>query len=700
MTPPTSLLHRLILAGMILPGIPTTALRAETGRPVPADTFVLGMIHLGGEGEGQGGTTSTVTGDEARKENRATLEDALGTLPGVSSVSAGGGSRNEREVFVRGFDRWHVPLSIDGIRIFLPADNRLDYGRFLTPDLSEIQVQKSHVSVLNGPGGMGGAINLVTRTPTKPFEGEARLGLEAGNRGDISGRSGYLSLGTRRETWYAQASLMRRETDGFWLSRDFTPVPQEDGGLRDNADTSDSRVNVKLGYTPNATDEYVLSYTRQTGAKNAPYNILLPISGVPGTGTSGFQRDWTWPEWDISSLAFYTDTELDTGYVKTRLYYNTFDNTLSAWDNSDHASQTTPRRTFDSVYDDYSLGASVEYGVPLGAHDLKAALHFRRDVHRATNYPTPSLGVAPDPTEYSKEETISLAVEDSWRISDGLRVVGGFAFNRAKVLEADRTATDPGLPRVKSDALDGQLAAIWNTATGGEVHASVSSRTSFPTLFHRYSTRFDTFVPNPDLKAERATNIELGYRGDLGPVSVEGAVFHSRVSDLIQAVYLYTDSAGDEVSQQRNVGKGVYKGIELAARWDVTDRLGLKANYTHIHASIADPSISGLRIADIPRHKAWLGLDWKATETLTLSPSLEIYGPRWSDPAVGSGDPANPIYTRMGGFGLANLAASWQVTPAAAMDFGIRNLFDRDIQVVEGFPEAGRTFYLTSQLRF
>ncbi len=687
---PDTLLHRLILAGMTIPALSAPAM-AQTS---VLDTFVLGTIYLGEEEDGQGGTTSKVTGEEAMKAGRATLNDTLATLPGVSSINTSGGSRNEPKVFVRGFDRWHVPLSIDGIRVYLPADNRLDYGRFLTPDLSEVQVQKSYVSVLNGPGGMGGAINLVTKKPTEAFEGEARIGIEGG-QGNISGRSGYLSFGTKQDRWYAQASWMKREIDGFWLSKDFVPVPNEDGGLRDNADTSDTRVNLKFGFTPNATDEYVLSYTKQTGSKNAPYSILLPMDTGSGPRPSGSQRDWTWPEWDISSLAFYSHTDLGGSYVKTKVYYNTFDNTLSAWDNALHNSQTVGR-AFNSVYDDYSLGASAEYGLTLGAHDLKMALHFRRDVHLATDYSTPDLTPPPAPTEQrTKEETLSLAIEDSWQASDTLRIVGGLSFNRAEVQERSRAVAGERLP--KTEALDWQLAAIWSPDAGGEFHASISSRTSFPTMFHRYSTRFGTMTPNPDLKAERASNVELGYSDDLGPVRVEGALFYSSVENLIQAVPL-----GGALSQQQNVGKGVYKGFEVAASWAVNDRLDLSANYTYLDASIVDPSIIGLRIADIPRHKAYLALDWQATDSLTVTPSLEIYGPRWSDPAAGQPGGASPTYTyvRMGGFGLANLSASWAVTPTASVDFGVRNLFDRDVQVVAGYPEAGRSFFLTSQIRF
>lgn len=60
---------------------------------------------------------------------------------------------------------------MDGVRIYLPADNRLDFGRFLTSDIAVVQVQKGYASVLDGPGGLGGAINLVTRVPVKMGSG-------------------------------------------------------------------------------------------------------------------------------------------------------------------------------------------------------------------------------------------------------------------------------------------------------------------------------------------------------------------------------------------------------------------------------------------------------------------------------------------------------------------------------------------------
>src|SRR4029453_6943220 len=65
-------------------------------------------------------------------------------------------------------------------------------------------------------------------------------------------------------------------------------------------------------------------------------------------------------------------------------------------------------------------------------------------------------------------------------------------------------------PKPETDAWNWQGAAIYSYSDTGKVHADVSSRTRFPTLFDRYSTRFGGRTEEPGLDAERATNYEIG----------------------------------------------------------------------------------------------------------------------------------------------------------------------------------------------
>ncbi len=201
---------------------------------------------------------STVSSEETFKFNALTVDRAIDLTAGAESGSTGG-PHNERLFFIRGFDRFESPLFVDGIRVYLPADNRLDLGFFLTANLSQIQIQKGYVSVLSGPGALGGAINLVTRKPTQPFEYEARAGIALGRDGDYNGynSSGLIGGATEKYYWLANGSITK--TDHWELPGGFTPTASENGGIRDHSDARNYDLNLKVGATPNATDEYSLS---------------------------------------------------------------------------------------------------------------------------------------------------------------------------------------------------------------------------------------------------------------------------------------------------------------------------------------------------------------------------------------------------------------------------------------------------------
>ena len=105
-----------------------------------------------------------------------------------------------------GFDRWRMLFTQDGIPIYLPADNRIDFSRFMTSDIAQIQISKGFTSLIDGPGAMGGGINLVSRQATLPFEADMRLGTSFDQNGAFNGVLTDLFAGTRQGNWYVQAS--------------------------------------------------------------------------------------------------------------------------------------------------------------------------------------------------------------------------------------------------------------------------------------------------------------------------------------------------------------------------------------------------------------------------------------------------------------------------------------------------------------
>lgn len=645
------------------------------------DVFTLGQITVTAHRDNEnpvGG--ATLSREQLWEFDKTGLSDALNLVPGVATT-AGAGSRNEALISVRGFDRWQVPLLMDGIRLYLPADNRIDFDRFLTPDLSEIQISKGYVSVINGPDGMGGSINLVTRKPVKAFEGEVRATAALANKGQYNGDSVYADVGSRQEQYYVQASFEQRNVEHWRLSDDFTPTKAEDGGNRDHTSKKDWRANLKAGYTPNATDEYSVNFVKQSGEKHG-------IGSIYGTSTIS---TWDWPRWDTWSAYWLSHTQLNaTTYLNTKLYYNSFVNDLVAYTNVSLAT-----KSWTSYYDDNAKGASIELGTDRFAQQtLKTALHFRRDEHTEWQL-TNSTGFT-EPKQTTIEDVISLALEDTWHVLPKLDLIGGISRDERRSKQAQEYASGTGLfnqPIADSGANNFQAAAIYRYSDTGKVHAAASDRTRFPTMFERFSSRFGGAISNPWLKPERALNLEVGVSDQIAAgLRGEATLFHNRVNDAIQSVSILYN--GSTYSQSQNVGKATYRGIELGLTQTFSPRLEIGGNYAYIDTAIENPNDPTARLTTTPRNKALVYGKWLPTDALSFVPSLEYAGARWSSKGVGTG------YVKTGEYALLNFKLAYKLRPAWELSLSGHNLSDKNYQVVDGYPQEGRNFVLATRYQF
>ncbi|PWC32015.1 TonB-dependent receptor [Azospirillum sp. TSO22-1] len=654
-----------------------------------SNVFHLGQINV----SAQGSDSSTVGGsvlpqEEMWRFNRNSLDDALNLVPGVVSSNTGG-SRNERTINVRGFDRFQVPLSIDGIRVYLPADNRLDFNRFLTPDVSEVQVAKGYVSVLDGPGGLGGAINLVTRKPGKAFEAEGRGGLSFDSNGALNGYTTFGAVGTRQEKFYLQATGAKTEQTHFRLSNDFTPTVIENGGNRDHSRHEDWRVNVKAGFTPNDTDEYSINFTKQSGSKEAPFHVTDPLSA---------QRYWQWPYWDIQSVYWLSNTKLgEASYAKVKVYYNTFENGLYSYDDPNFQRQTLAK-AFRSYYDDKAYGGALELGTDLiPMNTLKTAFHYRRDDH-AEWQDTYAPRRFTEPKQSTVEDTYSLAVENTFHATSVVDLVVGASYDWRvlhKAQDWDSTGTGRliGYPLEDNQAFNWQAAANYRFSDTGKVYASLSSRTRFPTIFDRFSSRFGGATSNPGLRPEHAINAEIGVSEQVfGNTRLDAALFHSRVTDFIESVPIVF--AGQRLTQSQNVGSGEFHGVEVGAVSRLTGALEVGGNYTLIQRNINNPGNPAFQATDVPIHKLFAYASWEALEGLTITPNVETASNRWTVTTNGA------TYYKTGAYVQGNLTVNYKVTKNAELAAGVRNLFDQNYALVDGFPEPGRTFFLNARVTF
>ena len=493
-------------------------------------------------------------------------------------------------------------------------------------------------------------------------------------------------------SYYVQGSLALSDRDSWSLSSNYEPAASslQQSGERLSSDTEDWRANVKVGFTPNATNEYTFNYTRQSGEKGAPLNIYNNPPVPPNSY-------WRWPWWDVQNTSVLTTTQLGTAsYVKAKAYYNTFSNALDAFDDATYTTQSANGR-FHSPYDDHAYGTSIEFGTtPVAANTVKAAFHHRTDVHteQQTSRPTHPTLSSSEPEQEQSQYTWSLAIEDTFRLTPSIDIVGGLSYDKYEITKAEEFTPAAGLfenPRGGSDAVNWQTAVLWRHPGSGDWHASVSDRARFPVIFELYSTRFGTATPNPDLGPERATNVEVGWSRDFQGARLAAAVFYSDVRDLIQTVVLPNNT-----TQTQNVGNGSFSGFELSVDAPVGSSVRAGGNYTFTHREITDALQPNLRPTGVPTNRAFLYATWRPIAPLRITPSLDLADDRWSDmnPA-----PAFP-YVKTGAYTLIDLDATYTVARNLELGLGFKNLADDHYELSWGFPQSGRTFYLKTRLLY
>src|SRR5262245_24692410 len=232
--------------GAILPSLLFAADPADEDRP--SDVFQMGVVEVIGTVQRPADALAgdTIDAETLQSLHRDDLSEALQLLPGVTLQNVG--QRRERLVSVRGMGSRQVPLFIDGVPVYVPYDGNVDLARFGVDYVSEITVSRGLASVLYGPNTLGGAINLVSRKPTTPFEGWAEVGSSFGESSHSTQTRVVGSLGGLQGQWYWHATASFQDSDGYTLPDDFVPTPNEDGGSRENATSQDKVLSAKLGY--------------------------------------------------------------------------------------------------------------------------------------------------------------------------------------------------------------------------------------------------------------------------------------------------------------------------------------------------------------------------------------------------------------------------------------------------------------------
>jgi iron complex outermembrane receptor protein len=659
---------RCALSWLLGSAIILSAAGAWAADPPPSESdrqgvFDLGEVVVKGKAEtiSAVSTVDEVSAERIEENNARNVSDALDTLPGVYlSV----GAKNERNIIIRGFNERYVPVFLDGIPLYIPNDGYVDTGNLPTNNISKLTLSKGVASVLYGPNTMAGVINLVTKKPEKPFEAGLTAEFVEDSTWNINA-----DIGSRLDKFYVMVNGGYTDSDGFLMSDDFTPAANEDGGVRNNSDITDTNWSAKVGFLPADGHEYALGIQRVDREKGLPPHV-----------SDSSARYWRFTDWEKTTYyAIGNSRFTDAFSTKVRIFHDEYCNVLDSYDDDTYTSQTRGY-AFHSTYDDYSNGLSlVMRSEHIARNILSFSFHYKEDVHEEQD----DTG---DLWERYEQKTYSYGLEDDFKISDKLAVVAGASY------DINDPTYSNGLPlRDDVTVFNPQAGVLWTLGQDWDLHFSVGRKTRFPTLHEMFATTPDGMnLGNTDLHEEKAVNWELGVAKPLpGQTQASFALFYSDIENLIVRKNL-----GGGFRQYQNIGKARYQGFEVGLGTQLLPRNRLEMHYTYLDAENRSPERTSDYIEEQSEHKLYVSDRVTITDWLSFYAKAEYNSDRYEED-WGSGE-----WKTLDGFWLVDAKLIFTPKENIALEAGFKNLLDENYQLSDGYPREGRAYFVTAKVTY
>ena len=152
------------------------------------------------------------------------------------------------------------------------------------------------------------------------------------------------------------------------------------------------------------------------------------------------------------------------------------------------------------------------------------------------------------------------------------------------------------------------------------------------------------------------------------------------------------------VNQTQNVAKGKFYGVESSVDVKLSETVSVGGNLTVMQRQFYN-NANGLHVPvpdqGVPNAKVFAYAAWRPMDKLTIRPSAEVDSTRYT---VTTAAPAT--YYKTGSFTLINISADYAITRNVSATIAVKNLFDKEYQLTDGFPEAGKSFYASLRARF
>ena len=594
-----------------------------------------------------------------------TVSDLVEKESGVQ-VRQSGGLGSFSSLSLRGSSSDQVMVFIDGIPINEASGGSVDLSTIPVSDIDSIEIYKGITPINFGTASIGGAVNIKTKRAEEGLKGS--LTTEYGSFNTFR-FAPYINQKTGKFDYVIDADYQSSKNVFDFLNNNGTKWNLTDDKWEKRNNDQFSQINLLTNVGYDITKDTRLAFSNQYFKKG---QNLPAWNNSPDVNTNlDTVRD-------ISNIKM-TIHDIGTGHLNTSSRVD-YIYKKETYDNRDGGIGLGKQY---NIYKTYSYGLNQFIEWPREQNILSAVVDIHREDYKAEDLLT-SQPISP-----SSRNTYTLSSEDKIILFDNKFIISP-ALIFEYYVDNFKSSTTPINNSI--GYLNPKLGIKYTTTSWLGFKTNIARYVRAPSFFELFGDR-GFFTGNSDLKAEKGINFDVGpeinyrpYASFLDRLALNIAYFRSSVSDVISYVY---NSRG--VGQAVNISNSTINGIETSVILEFLRNLSFTTNYTW-QSAINNSIIDAFNGKELPGR-------FENSVSTKLEGGYRIFK-LYYEFIYASGlyyDSANLLpaaIKREHNIGITFFIDKFTITGE------VKNIGDDHYEDFNGFPQPGRSYWLTAKFDY
>lgn len=549
-------------------------------------------------------TVQVITRRDIESVPHQKIDDVLRYAAGINVISPAGLFSMRPLVSLRGLsgdEQGRTLVLVDGVPINKGDTGGVNWSRLIADDIERIEIFHGPGSSIYGNNAMGGVINIITRKPTTPLEGSARMSYGTFNTLMSSARVG----GSLGNGFYYNISGMYNNSDGY---NDLPEDKREEPDFSAPRFLDEYAASAKAGWMVNPMLNIEIQYDHFRNKKGEGEKIEAPDGEY-----RKFDTDFIRGRVTGANASFSYDLY---GFYQLEKYFR-LDERLRGGNYS--------RFDVKSDREDQGFGINLSNRITAGNRLVYGAEARFGSVTGGDYYVT-----SPDSIVNSgKLDSYALFAQNEQKFLDGkLTLTAGLRFDYVKFHDGDYITTDgawtPVLPELNDhnwNAVSPRISLGYRPNDNTRLYATYSQgfRASILDDLCRSGWMWvGPKIANPELGPETIDNFEIG--GNFQPserIIITPSIYFMKGRD-----FLYYVATGDSlwgtrpIYRRENITGVTVYGVDLKTSFELTSDLRLLLNYSFNHSEIGkfekNPELEGKMLTYAPEHQIKPGIIWSS----------------------------------------------------------------------------------------